>query len=157
LAIYGMRWAVTRRAKVLWGTALIVILACTFATFSRSALAGLALASLWALVTGRLRLRWGLCAAAGLAVAVGVALRVTHALVETAYGQKSHVAVANVDVRLGYYRVALSEWEHYPVAGVGPGNFVYRFYEFAPGAGESLPYPSNVLTISGEDAYLVIL
>ena len=44
-----------------------------------------------------------------------------------------------------------------PLTGVGPGNFVYRFYQFAPGTQESLPYPSNVLTISGEEAYLIIL
>ena len=63
----------------------------------------------------------------------------------------------NIDVRFGYYRVEIKEWEHYPITGVGPGNFVYRFYEFAPSANESLPFPSNVLTISGEEAYLVIL
>ena len=40
---------------------------------------------------------------------------------------------------------------------MGPGNFVYRFYQFAPPVNQSLPYPSNVLTISGEEAYLVIL
>jgi O-antigen ligase len=62
-----------------------------------------------------------------------------------------------VNVRFGYYRVEISEWEHYPLTGVGPGNFVYRFYQFAPGTQESLPYPSNVLTISGEEAYLIIL
>jgi hypothetical protein len=62
-----------------------------------------------------------------------------------------------VDVRLGYYRVELNEWTHYPITGVGPGNFVYRFYEYAPAVKETLPFPSNVLTISGEEAYLVIL
>ncbi len=67
------------------------------------------------------------------------------------------MAVQNIDVRLGYYRVEFKEWENYPITGVGPGNFVYRFYQFAPAAGESLPFPSNVLTISGEEAYLVIL
>ena len=75
----------------------------------------------------------------------------------TAFGEKAHVANANVDIRLGYYRVELSEWAHDPFTGVGPGNFVYHFYQFAPGVGESLPFPSNVLTISGEEAYLVIL
>ena len=33
----------------------------------------------------------------------------------------------------------------------------YRFYQFAPQVKQGLPYPSNVLTISGEEAYLVIL
>ena len=66
-------------------------------------------------------------------------------------------ATANVDERVNYYRVELQEWEHYPLTGVGPGNFVYRFFQYAPAAGVSLPFPSNVLTISGEEAYLVIL
>ena len=78
-------------------------------------------------------------------------------LVDVALGQKTHVATKNVDVRFGYYRVEINEWEHYPLTGVGPGNFVYHFYQFAPAVQESLPFPSNVLTISGEEAYLVIL
>ena len=156
LAVYELRWGV-RWAKALWGVALVLILVCTFATFSRSALTGLAVATLWALLTRRLRLRWVLAAAACLTVAAGAVLLHTPRLLTSALHQRSHVASANVNERIGYYRVELNEWEHYPVTGVGPGNFVYRFYEFAPGAGESLPFPSQVLTISGEEAYLVIL
>jgi O-antigen/teichoic acid export membrane protein len=156
LAIYEVRWA-SRRAKALWGLALILILVCTFATFSRSALTGLALACVWAVVTGRFRLRWVLGAAACLALAVVTALQVTPHIVKAAFGEKAHVATANVNIRLGYYRVEVGEWEHYPLTGVGPGNFVYRFYQYAPGANETLPFPSNVLTVSGEEAYLVIL
>jgi O-antigen ligase len=117
----------------------------------------MAAAGLWALATGRLRLRWLLAAAALLAVIAGGALLFTPQLVQNAFGQKAYVAGANIDVRLGYYRVELNEWAHYPITGVGPGNFVYRFYQFAPAVGEGLRYPSNVLTISGEEAYLVIL
>ena len=57
LAFYELRWGV-RWAKALWGVALVLILMCTFATFSRSALTGLAIATLWAVLTRRLRLRW---------------------------------------------------------------------------------------------------
>ncbi len=156
LAVYELRWGV-RWTKVLWGVAMVLILVCTFATFSRSALTGLGIATLWALLTGRLRLRWVLLAAACLAVTAGAVLLHTPRLLTAALHQRAHVATANVNVRIGYYRVELNEWEHYPVAGVGPGNFVYRFYQFAPGAGESMPFPSEVLTISGEQAYLVIL
>jgi O-antigen ligase len=156
LAVYELRWGV-RWAKALWGVALALILVCTFATFSRSALTGLAIATLWALLTRRLRLRWVLAAAACLAVAVGAVLLHTPRLLTTALHERRYVASANVNERIGYYRVEVNEWEHYPVTGVGPGNFVYRFYQFAPGAGESLPFPSQVLTISGEEAYLVIL
>ncbi len=156
LAIYEFRWGV-RWAKTLWGVALVLILVCTFATFSRSALTGLAVATLWALLTRRLRLRWVLIAAACLAVAVGAVLLHSPRLLTATLHQRAHVATANVNERIGFYWVELNEWEHYPVTGVGPGNFVYRYYQFAPGAGQSLPFPSNVLTISGEEAYLVIL
>jgi hypothetical protein len=157
LAIYRVRWAASRARKAVWGGALVAILACTVATFSRSALAGLALAAVWALATGRLRLRWMAAVAGSLAIVAAAALLAAPQLVGTALGQKAHIATQNVSVRFGYYRVELSEWEHYPVTGVGPGNFVHRFYEFAPAVNETLPFPSNVLTISGEEAYLVIL
>jgi O-antigen ligase len=157
LALYRARWGATRWGRAIWVAALILILACTLATFSRSALTGLALATVWALATGRLRVRWLVAMAASLAAVAGLALYLTPQLVATAFGHKAHVATANVDVRLGYYRVELNEWRHYPITGVGPGNFVYRFYEYAPAVKETLPFPSNVLTISGEEAYLVIL
>jgi O-antigen ligase len=157
LAIYQVRWGATGWGMAIWSAALVLILACTLATFSRSALTGLALASLWALVTRRLRLRWLLAMVACLAAIGGVALLAAPQLVQASFGQKAHVATRNIDVRFGYYRVELNEWEHYPITGVGPGNFVYHFYQFAPGVHESLPFPSNVVTISGEEAYLVIL
>jgi len=157
LAIYQVRWAARGWGKAVCGGAVVLILACALATFSRSALTGLALAALWALLTGRLRLRWLLAAVACLAAIAGVGLLTSPQVVQAAFGQKAHVATQNVNIRLGYYRVELSEWEHYPITGVGPGNFVYRFYQFAPATRESLPFPSNVLTISGEEAYLIIL
>lgn len=157
LAIYQVRWAATRWGKAACGAAAVVILACTLATFSRSALTGLSVATLWALLTGRLRLRWVLAVLACLAGVVAVTFTATPQLINDALGQKTHVAIKNVDVRFGYYRVEISEWEHYPLTGVGPGNFVYHFYQFAPAVQESLPYPFNVLGVSGEEAYLVIL
>ena len=56
------------------GRGTVLILVCTFATFSRSALTGLAIATLWALLTRRIRLRWVVLAAACVAVAVGAVL-----------------------------------------------------------------------------------
>jgi O-antigen ligase len=157
LALYQLRWASARRTKALCVLALALILGCTLATFSRSALVGLAAAAAWAFATRRLKLRWLVAVLACLLILVGAALLAAPQIIQRDFGQKTHIATANVDVRLGYYRVELSEWRHYPIAGVGPGNFVYRFYQFAPAAQESLPFPSNVLTISGEEAYLVIL
>jgi O-antigen ligase len=157
LAIYQVRSAASRRGRAIWCVAVILILACTLVTFARSALAGLAVASVWAVVTGRLRLRWLVVLAACLAAVAGLAVHAQPQLVRDALGEKAHVATQNVNARLGFYRVELSEFEHYPVTGVGPGNFVYRFYQFAPAVGESLPFPSDVLTLSGEEAYLVIL
>jgi O-antigen ligase len=157
LAIYQIRWAATWWGRAVCGAAVVLILACTLATFSRSALTGLSVATLWVLLTGRLRLRWVLSVLACLAVVLLVTFKAAPQVINVAFGQKTHVATRNVDVRFGYYRVEISEWEHYPLTGVGPGNFVYRFFQFAPGTQESLPYPSNVLTISGEEAYLIIL
>jgi O-antigen ligase len=157
LAIYQVRWGATAWAKSLWSAALVLILACTLATFSRDALAGLVVAGLWALVTRRLHLRWLLAVMAGAAAVGGVALLVSPHLIQTAFHEKAHVATQNVDVRFGYYHVEFDEFAHNPITGVGPGNFVYRFYQYAPQVSQDLPYPSHVLTISGEEAYLVIL
>jgi O-antigen ligase len=157
LALYQLRWARTGGTRALCIGALVLILGCTLATFSRSALAGLAAASVWAFATRRLKLRWLAAVLACLLVLVGGALLAAPQIIHQAFGQKAHIATTNVDVRLGYYRVELNEWRHYPISGVGPGNFVDRFYQYAPAEHESLPFPSNVLTISGEEAYLVIL
>ena len=67
LAVYELRWGVEVGQGDCGALALALILVCTFATFSRSALTGLAIATLWAVLTGRLRLRWVLAAAACLA------------------------------------------------------------------------------------------
>jgi putative inorganic carbon (HCO3(-)) transporter len=157
LAIYQLRWGATARAKTLWSVAFVLIVACTLATFSRDALTGLAVAGVWALVTRRLRLRWLLAVLACVGAVGGVAVLVSPHLIQTAFDEKAHVATQNVDVRFGYYHVEVAEFAHNPITGVGPGNFVYRFYQYAPQAGQGLPYPSHVLTISGEELYLVIL
>jgi len=157
LAVYQVRWAASRWSRAIWCSSLAVILACTLATFSRSALVGLSMAGVWALATGRLRLRWFVGVLACLGAIVGVAMLTSPQVVETAFGAKAHVAIANVDVRSGYYKVEVDEFAHYPITGVGPGNFVYRFFQFEPGVHETLPFPSHVTTISGEEAYLVIL
>jgi len=111
----------------------------------------------WALVTGRLRLRWLLAVLAGAAAVTGLALLITPNLVRSDFDQKTFVAGRNIDVRFGYYHVEFDEFAHNPITGVGPGNFVYRFFQYAPQVNQGLPHPSNVLTISGEEAYLVIL
>jgi O-antigen ligase len=157
LAIFQVRWDGPGWRRVGWICAVALILACTLATFSRSALTGLALAACWAVGTGRVRLRWVAGAVAFLGAIAGLALLVTPRLVQADFGDKASVATRNVNIRFGYYRVELQEWEHNPITGVGPGNFVYRFFQYAPAAHESLPFPSNVTTISGEEAYLVIL
>lgn len=157
LAVYQARWAVTRWGRAACAAGAILTLTCTLATFSRSALTGLAIATAWAVLTGRLRFRWVLAVLTCLAAVLLGTFVADPRLISAAFGQKAHVATANVNTRFGYYRVEISEWERYPLTGVGPGNFVYRFYQFAPATRESLPFPSNVLTISGEEAYLIIL
>ncbi len=157
LALFQARRGASGWRRAPWIGAAGLILGCTLATFSRSALTGLALAACWALATGRIRLRWVTGIAVFLAAAAGLVLLLSPSLVQADFGAKASVATKNIDIRLGYYRVEVQEWEHYPVTGVGPGNFVYQFFRYAPAADESLPFPSNVTTISGEEAYLVIL
>lgn len=157
LAIYRLRWVATAAGKVLSVAALTAMLACILATLSRSALIGLAVATAWALLARRVRVRWVVTALAGVAAMVGIALLANPQLAQTAFGQKTHVASNNVSTRFGYWRVALSEFEHEPVTGVGPGNYDTRFQEFAPATGQAVPFTTDVKSISGENAYLVIL
>ena len=156
LAIYQVRWGrpVWVRRCGVWPPALI--LACTLATFSRSARPacfGDALGSVYRPI----RLRWVLAMLAGAAAVGGVALLTSPTSCTDAYGQKAHIAIKNINVRFGYYHVEISEWQHYPLTGVGPGNFVYRFYQFAPAVNQACRSRPTCLTISGEEAYLVIL
>ena len=142
LAIYLIRWGATWWSKLMWSLALAIILGCTLATFSRSALTGLAAAGLWS--AGDPAAPPPVAArddrAPSRAVA-GLAFFLAPQIVRGAFHQKTHIALENVNVRLGYYRVELNEWEHYPITGVGPGNFVYRFYQYAPAVGESPAVP----------------
>lgn len=157
LAIYQLRWASTWLTRTLCAVAIALILGCTLATFSRSALIGLVAAAAWAFATRRLRLRWLAAVLGCVVILAATALLAAPQVVHRDLAQKLHIATTNIDVRLGYYGVELNEWRHYPITGVGPGNYVYRFYQYAPAVRETLPFPSNVLTISGEEAYLVIL
>jgi O-antigen ligase len=151
LVLYRTRWAGSRALRSLAVVALLLLLAAILATLSRSALVGLAAAGVWAVATGRLRLRWAVLAV-GCALAVGLAWYLLEPqLVETAVLQKQHIAQANVERRLVAWQVALREVGSSPLFGVGPGNFESRFDEF------SLPPLGENGALAAHNAYLSVL
>jgi O-antigen ligase len=119
-----------RGRMVVVGLAAAVTFAGVLGTYSRSALAGLAVAAVFAVVTRRLPLRVAALVVAGLAVAGFLAYRANPDVVDQALARKEAVADQNVQTRLGYWQVALDEWGSSPALGVGPGNYETRFAEF---------------------------
>ena len=131
--------------------ALAAMLAAILASFSRSALVGLAVAGAWAAATRRLPLRSALLAVAGLLAVALVSFLLQPERVESALLEKRHVAQSNIDTRLVAWRVALEEFGSSPVLGVGPGNFEVRFDEF------ELPPDAQDGPLATHNAYLSVL
>jgi len=151
LALHRVRSAAGPLHRALAALALLAMLAAILASFSRSALVGLAVAGAWAAATRRLPLRWALFAAAGVAAVVLASYLLQQEQVETALLQKQHAAQSNIDQRLVAWRVALEEFESAPVLGVGPGNFEARFDEFG------LPPDPATGAPAAHNAYLSVL
>jgi putative inorganic carbon (HCO3(-)) transporter len=151
LAVYRLRWSATRAGRVACAVALVVTFAAILATFSRSALLGLAAAGAWSVATRRIKLRWGVAALACLAAIALVGLAVEPQVVRSAFGEKAAIADTNVSTRLLLWRVALQEFSSAPVTGVGPGNYERRFQEFA-----ATPSP-DLATFTTHNAYLNVL
>lgn len=135
------RWLVT--------AALLTIFAAILATFSRAAIVGLVVAAGWAILTGRLRLRWGLMACAGLFVAGLGTYAVQPELVENTFSQKQNVSQENVDSRVRYWSVAIEQFASSPLVGVGPGNYEARYTEYE--------YPVAGVVNTTHNAYLNVL
>jgi putative inorganic carbon (hco3(-)) transporter len=133
----------SRSGRIWTGACLLLISAAMLATFSRAALLGLVVAGIWAVATGRLRLRWAVAALACVFVAGAVAWRLEPDLLETTLQQKQYVAQRNVDSRFDYWWVAVQEWQTSPLLGVGPGNYESRFGEFRTHVGDEVPTTHN--------------
>jgi putative inorganic carbon (hco3(-)) transporter len=151
LALHRIRWAAGRLHRALAVLALLAMFAAILASFSRSALVGLAVAGAWAAVTRRLPLRWALVIAGGLVVVALVSYLLQPERVESALEQKRHVAQSNIDQRLVAWQVALEQFRSSPVLGVGPGNFEVRFDEF------ELPPDPELGALAAHNAYLDVL
>lgn len=130
LAVFRIRWSATRAGRILSVLAAAAIFACILATFSRTALLGLAVAGLWAILTRRLQIRWGLAALVALAAIAGLAYVVQPQIILNAFNQKAYVADTNATTRLYYWNIAVKEFASAPVTGVGPGNYQSRFQQF---------------------------
>jgi O-antigen ligase len=135
------RWLVTG--------ALLTIFAAVLATFSRAAIVGLVVAAGWAILTGRLRLRWGVMACAGLIVAGLATYAVQPELVENTFSQKQDISQENVDSRVRYWSVAVEQFASSPLVGVGPGNYEARYTEYQ--------YPVAGVVNTTHNAYLNVL
>ncbi len=152
LAIYRLRWSSTRFMKLLFAVPLALIFAAILATFSRSALLGLAAAGLWAILTRRLMLRWGLTILFVILVIAGLGFLLKPQVVLNAFNEKAFIADTNVSTRLLLWDIALKEFASAPVTGVGPGNYQVRLQEFGPS-----PPNANLGTLTTHNAYLNIL
>jgi O-antigen ligase len=148
LALYQL-YRESPRRRMVGGIATMVLFGAILTTFSRAALLGLVVASLWALVTGRLGLRWVAVALAGLLLAGGIAYQVQPELVRTTLDHKQRVADRNVESRVVFWRVALEQFATSPLIGVGPGNYQVRYSEFE--------YPLGDAVKTTHNAYLDIL
>jgi putative inorganic carbon (hco3(-)) transporter len=151
LALHRIRWAAGPLHRALAALALLAMFAAILASFSRSALVGLAVAGGWAAVTRRLPLRWVLVVAGGLVALVLVSFLLQPERVGSALAQKRHVAQSNIDQRLVAWQVALEQFRSSPVLGVGPGNFEVRFDEF------ELPPDPELGSLAAHNAYLDVL
>lgn len=151
LALYRIYWAARPLHRALHVLALFAMFAAILASFSRSALVGLAVAGAWAAVTRRLPLRWTLLVLGGLIAVALVSYLLQPERVDTALAQKRHVAQSNIDQRLLAWRVAVEQFGSSPVLGVGPGNFEVRFDEF------ELPPDPRLGALAAHNAYLDVL
>ena len=124
-AVVAMRGS--RRRTVLYGTALVLLLVGTAATFSRGALLGLVAAALVALFLGILRPRQVVTGLAVTAVALGAVWASAPEIVDRSLGEKQTVAQSNIDSRFTSWRLAAEMTLDHPFLGTGPGGFGVNF------------------------------
>jgi hypothetical protein len=138
---WGMRWGL-RAAALLCGLAVL-------ATTSRGGVLALAAGlAIWAALSGRLRLRLLIPAAALLAVAMG-----TVYLVRVTWGGDPYQ-----HDRLRIWRAAAAVWADHPLTGVGPGQLHYRSgpYQFPQDLSDSVARYSRRWR-QAHSAYLQVL
>jgi putative inorganic carbon (hco3(-)) transporter len=112
-----------RRLRLLWGPAVLLLLAATAATLSRGAAVGLAALLLWALFTGRIGARAVVAGVAGVLVAAILAVALWAPLISDRLEEKERIADKNVESREAFWSAATQMWMSSPVLGIGPDRF----------------------------------
>jgi len=120
-------------ARVLPGTAVVLLVVTIFATFSRGALLGIGVMVVVALALGLLRLRDVGLAAAAVALGLGVVVVAVPDLVDRSLAEKQFVADANVESRYTSWTLAAEMTLDHPVLGTGPGGFGQNFDAYDAG------------------------
>lgn len=115
--------AQSRRYRVLWVLALVLLASASLATFSRGALVGLAVVFLWALLSRRISLP----TISAVVIAVGAVAAVLYVsyrpLIQERLVEKQYVANANVASRVVFWSAAVRMTLDHPIIGVGPARF----------------------------------
>jgi putative inorganic carbon (hco3(-)) transporter len=117
------------RRRLFAVTAGAVLGLAVLASLSRGAVVGLAVAGMWVLLSGRVRMRWVAIAAAAAVVLAVVGLQTWGSELDPALEGKTAIAQENVDSRLTMWAVAMDQFRESPLLGVGPGNYSLRYAE----------------------------
>lgn len=151
LIIYRLRPGTPKLPRRLAAVALPIVFAGTLATFSRTALVGLAAAAAWGVVTRRFPLRWAVGGIMAMALCGLIAFELQPQTVSQALESKQHASGYNVETRIIAWRVAFEEVHGSPVFGVGVGNYASRFTE------HEFPFFATGDTPTTHNAYLNVL
>ena len=121
LAVYFV--AHSRRYRVLWASAMVILASASLATFSRGALVGLAVVFLWAVLSRRISLPTVSAVVIAVAAVAAVLYVSYRPLINERLVQKQYVADANVASRMVFWSAAVRMTLDHPIVGVGPARF----------------------------------
>ena len=140
-----------RRLRLLWLACFPAILAATLATLSRGAFVGLVAMMIWAILTGRIKLKGLLASAVSLAVLVAVGFYLYGPVINESVSQKGVVAQNNEASRLTLWHGAVEMAMDRPITGIGTGQFGEQSVNYVRDNPVILPNPQT------HNAYLEIL
>ncbi len=165
LGVLRRRWsALSATARVAWGSALVLCVACLLATRSRSATLALLVGVVFIFVAGsRVRRTRSRQAIVGLAVVLAVGIVAAAGLAILGNPQWGNpewleAAPASLAFRFQYWRSTMAMVLDRPLMGAGPGNFqsIYERYR-EPSATEQIAEPHNFLFETWASGGLVAL
>jgi putative inorganic carbon (hco3(-)) transporter len=140
-----------RKLRFLWLACFLAILAATLATLSRGAFVGLVVMLIWAVLTGRIRLKGLLTAAIGLVALVAVGFSLFGPVINESVSLKGQVAKNNELSRLTLWHGAIEMAMDRPITGIGTGQFGEQSVNYVLDDPIVLPNPQT------HNAYLEIL